>query len=140
MTPSENCYALIRRHEGLRLKAYYCPAGVLTIGYGHTGGVQVGQTWTVEEAEAALRYDCLQAAFVLHDLELNQNQFDAVTALVFNIGRAAFAKSTMRRLLADGLYRQAAEQFPRWVFAGGKKLPGLVVRREDERALFERPV
>lgn len=150
MKPSENCLALIRAHEGLRLKAYRCPAGVWTIGFGHTGDVLPGSSVDPVLAEFLLQLDAAEAAKALERLPLNQNQFDALVSFVFNLGPgrlpndprgpAGFLGSTMRRLIVDGLYAQAAAQFPRWVYANGRKLPGLVVRREDERALFERPV
>lgn len=143
MTPSENCLALIRVAEGLRLKAYLCPAGVWTIGYGHTGGkhdpVLPGQVTDTRGAELLLKEDAADASRALDGLPLTQNQFDALVSLAFNIGSSAFAKSTMRRLIVDGLYGQAAAQFPRWAYANGRKLPGLVVRRDAERALFQRP-
>lgn len=141
MTPSENCYVLIRAHERLRLKAYRCPAGVLTIGYGHTRNVKPGQQWTREEAEAHLQGDCADAAAAIpKDLQyrLNQNEFDALVSFIFNVGVGAFATSTMLKKLRAGDYAGAADEFPRWVKSNGKTLPGLVVRRTDERELFLR--
>lgn len=140
MTPSENCLALIRNHEGLRVKAYRCPAGVWTIGYGHTYAVMPGSRITAEEAEELLQRDADVAALSVPRTGLNQNQYDALVSFVFNLGGEVFKKSTLRRLVIDGLYKQAAAEFPRWVYAKGQVLSGLVVRRADERALFERPV
>jgi lysozyme len=131
---------LIKRFESLRLKAYYCPAGVLTIGYGHTGeAVTPGMVIDELHAEHLLRVDSVAAARALDTLQLTQNQFDALVSFIFNLGAGAFRTSTMRRLLVDGLYAQAADQFPRWVHAGGRRLPGLVIRRDAERALFLTP-
>jgi lysozyme len=131
---------LIKRFESLRLKAYYCPAGVLTIGYGHTDPeVRIGQTMHPDAAEYLLELDATKASRALKGLRLTQNQFDALVSFVFNLGAGAFRTSTIRRLLVDGLYGQAADQFPRWVHAGGRKLAGLVIRRDAERTLFLTP-
>jgi GH24 family phage-related lysozyme (muramidase) len=67
---------------------------------------------------------------------LNQNQFDALVSFVFNLGSGALQCSTLRRRLNAGAYLEAADEFPKWVYAGGRKLKGLVRRREAERILF----
>lgn len=144
MTPSASCYDLIRHSERLRLKAYLCPAGVWTLGYGHTGGVRPGDTCTPEEAENMLRVDADREAAPIRELlrngvPLTQNQFDALVSFAFNIGATNFDRSTLKRKLLAGDIEGAAAEFPRWVRADGKVLPGLVVRRDAERALFERP-
>ena len=132
--------SLIRRHEGLRLKAYRCPAGVLTIGIGHTGpDVTPDMEIDEEEAERLLKSDLASmydAIGDLVDVDLNQNEFDALCSLVFNIGRQAFKSSTLLRLLNQGQRYPAAQQFGRWVHAGREVLPGLIKRRDDERSLF----
>lgn len=140
MTPSDNCLDLIKRYEGLRLKAYLCPAGIWTIGYGHTGGVRPGDTCTRAEADKILACDVGRHCAPIREIEhLSQNQFDALASFVFNIGVANFDKSTMKRELLAGNFEAAAAEFPRWVRAASKVMPGLVVRRDEERALFERP-
>lgn len=137
---SEAGLALIRQSEGLRLRAYLCPAGIPTIGYGSTAGVQMGQTITAERAEQLLREDVRQfeaAVSRLVKVPLTQGQFDSLTSFAFNLGEKALEKSTLLRLLNAGDYSGAAAQFDRWVYASGKKLPGLITRRAAERALFE---
>jgi len=139
--PSENCLSIIRDSEKLRLKAYMPTSGdVLTIGYGHTRGVQAGDTCTAAEAEAMLLLDAMEAASAVRVIpHLNQNQFDALVSLVFNIGGPNFDTSAMRRKLLASDFVGAAAEFPRWIYQNGKRLGGLVVRRDRERALFEQP-
>ena len=131
---------LIKQFEGLYLKAYRCPAGVPTIGYGHTAGVAMGQTITQQQADDYLRRDVRQferAVARLVTVPLTQGQFDALVSFAFNLGEGALAQSTLLRLLNTGDYAGAAAQFDRWNKAGGRVLPGLVRRRAAERALFE---
>lgn len=139
--------ALIKRFEGLRLSAYLCPAGVWTIGYGHTRGVKQGDTCTVEQAEAWLLEDAAEAIAAVNRLTkvpLTQNQFDALVSFTFNLGAdededtkaEGLGDSTLLRLLNAGDYDSAAGQFEKWVRAGGRVVPGLVRRREAERELF----
>lgn len=139
MKTSDRGLDLIRFFEQLRLTAYRDAVGVLTIGYGHTANVREGQRITEAQADAFLAEDVSWAEdAVLNGVTtpLTQNQFDALVSLVFNIGAGAFATSTIRRLLNAGLYREAAEEFPRWRYAKGKVLAGLVNRRAKERELF----
>lgn len=137
---SEAGLALIRQSEGLRLRAYLCPAGIPTIGYGSTAGVKLGQTITAERAEELLREDVRQfeaAVSRLVKVPLTQGQFDALVSFAFNLGARSLEQSTLLRLLNVGDYSGAAAQFDRWVYASGKRLSGLVKRRAAERALFE---
>lgn len=136
---NERGLAIIKHYEGLRLKAYLCPAGVWTIGYGSTKRVTRGMTCTPEEAEARLLADVEDAEACVNrvNVELTDDQFSALVSLVFNIGPTAFGSSTLRRKLVAGDVNDAAEQFDRWVFAAGKKLSGLIARRASERALLE---
>ena len=130
---------LIKAHEGLRLNAYKCPAGVWTIGYGHTKNVAPGMKIIPAKAEMLLKEDLLRFENAVNDLvevPLNQNQFDALVSFTFNVGISALESSTLLRLLCLGHYFQAASQFSRWVHGGGQKLPGLIRRREEERKLF----
>ena len=131
---------LIKQFEGLYLKAYRCPAGVPTIGYGHTAGVAMGQTITQQQADDYLRRDVRQferAVARLVTVPMTQGQFDALVSFAFNLGEGTLAQSTLLRLLNAGDYAGAAAQFDRWNKAGGRVLPGLVRRRAAERALFE---
>ena len=133
---------LIKVFEGLSLSAYRCPAGVLTIGYGHTGDVYEDQVIDMDEAELLLQQDLEKfedAVVDVVNVPINQNQFDALVSFTYNIGIGAFRKSTLLNLLNEEKYAEAAEQFLRWTKAGGVVLPGLVRRRIEERKLFLTP-
>ena len=141
MRISEQGLALIRQSEGFSAETYICPAGKTTIGYGHV--VRPNERFPdgidKEEAENILQQDVTeteQAVSRLATVELSQNQFDALVAFAYNIGVGAFEKSTLLRLLNDGDMAAAAGEFGRWVYAGDKKLDGLVRRRSLETALF----
>ena len=141
MKPSERGLALIRQFEGLRLSAYRCAAGVPTIGWGTTKGVKMGQTITRDEADRLLMEDVQRFAdhvAALVTVPLNQNQLDALTSFVYNVGPTAFASSTLLRVLNAGLYKDAADQFLRWNKASNNVIAGLTRRRIAERELFLR--
>ena len=130
---------LIQRYEGLRLQAYLDSAGVPTIGYGSTKGVRMGDTITETQALELLEADVERHADAVReyvDVPINQHQFDALVSFTFNVGAGAFQRSTLLRKLNAMNYQGAADEFPRWVNAGGKMLAGLVKRRKAERALF----
>lgn len=131
---------LIKRYEGYRATAYICPAGVLTIGYGHTGaGVRLG-TITEQQAEELLRADLRvaeRAVLRLINVPLTDNQYAALVSFVFNLGSGALQRSTLRQKLNRGEYDAAAQEFHKWIFAGGKRLRGLVRRRAEESELFQ---
>lgn len=138
--PSQACIDLVKASEGCRLTAYRDAVGIVTIGYGSTGGIKEGQTITQEQAEAMLVDDLDAAADGVRKLvtvPLNQGQFDALCDFVFNLGEGRLRDSTLLRLLNQGRYGEAAAQFRFWVMAGGHPLPGLVKRRAAERAMFE---
>ena len=133
----------VAQFEGLSLTAYRCPAGVLTIGYGHTGkDVLEGQRITKEEA-LALLVDDLKRHFQdikrLVTTEVTENQCIALLSFAFNIGATNFQRSSVRKNLNRGAPLQAAESFLLWNRAGGKVLPGLTRRRNAERRLFLKP-
>lgn len=142
MRVSQKGIDLIKKFEGLRLTAYVCPAGVLTIGYGHTGAdVKPGMRITEEEAERLLWKDTESAQQTVSSfvsVKINQNEYDALVSFVFNVGPTAFVNSTLLRLLNHGADRKVvAGEFGRWVKAGSDKpVPGLVRRREEEKKLF----
>lgn len=136
--------ALIKHFEGLYLKAYLCPARVWTIGYGHTGlehndgTVKAGREITEEEAERLLVEDLRKVernVKALVKMPLTQQQFDALVSFQFNLGK--LGASTLLKLVNLGDASAAAAQFPRWVYADGNRLKGLVRRRAAERAHFE---
>jgi lysozyme len=141
---SETLVGLVAEFEGFRAKAYRCPAGVWTIGYGETKGVKPGDVVTEEAAKAQLakRLDEFQRGVVksLNGAATTPNQLDAMTSLAYNIGLGAFQKSSVLRYHCSRCHREAAEAFGLWVKAAGKKLPGLVRRRAAEARLYALPV
>jgi lysozyme len=140
MKLSDAGLALIKDHEGLSLKAYRCPAGILTIGFGSTSHVSPGQVITEAEADMRLRADVAFAERAVSEavqVPITQSQADALISFVFNVGSGAFKKSTLLRLLNQSRYAEAAAQFPRWNKARGRVLAGLTKRRAAERAMFE---
>jgi lysozyme len=135
---------LIKRFEGLKLKAYVCPDGVWTIGYGHTRTAFAGMKITEAEAERLLLEDLknFEAAINSLVIDITQGQFDALCSLVFNIGIYAFEESNTRRMIISNPNNPAiAGAFRSWrrdrpVSEGGVILPGLVARREAEIELY----
>lgn len=137
MKATDNCIQLIKRFEGLYLNAYFCPAGVLTIGYGHTRGVKPGDEINELQAEIYLREDVEACEIQLNYLTLpiNQHQFDALCSFIFNLGIGNFMQSTLLKKLKAG-DKTAADEILRWDKSGGKVLPGLTARRKAEYDLF----
>lgn len=139
LKPSQNCLDIIREFEGLKLKAYKCPAGVWTIGYGSTGtGITAGLVWTLDQAKARLANDVETFAAGVAKVagDCTQGQFDALVSFAYNLGLGALKSSTLlRRHLAND-HKGAAVEFPRWNKAGGKVLAGLTRRRIAEAALY----
>lgn len=139
MTISNAGLNLIKQFEGLRLKSYLCPAGVLTIGYGSTQNVKANQTITEAEAELLLMKDLIpveNAIARLVTVPLKQCQYDSLCALIFNIGIGAFKRSTLLRFLNEELYYEASLQFARWNNVNGVESKGLTKRRKAEMELF----
>jgi len=139
MTPSEACYDLIKKSEGLKLSAYLDSVGIPTIGYGHTKGVKLGDSCTEQEADAWLKEDIDATVKNINSVvasRLTQHQFDALVSLTYNIGVGNFDHSTLLKLLNSNEFDAAAEQFKRWDMAGGKVVQGLLNRREKEEKLF----
>lgn len=138
MQISVNGLNLIKRFEGCRLTAYKDPVGILTIGYGHTKNVKVGQKITQAQADEYLRADVSTAEKAVNALpyNLNPNQFDALVSFTFNCGTGNLKKLTdsNKRTLA-----QISARIPNYNRAGGKVLPGLTRRRAAEKALFDAP-
>ena len=130
--------------EGKRLAAYDDGVGVWTIGFGTTvypNGIKVkkGDTCTEAQAKAYMAHDLKKFESAVNNtvkVPLNQNQFDALVSLAYNIGTNAFSKSTLVKKLNANDIRGAADQFDVWVNAGGKRMQGLVNRRAREKALF----
>ena len=139
MKTSPKGIALIKEFEGLRLKAYKCPGGVWTIGYGHTTGVKPGMVISEEQAEHFLKEDLLifENAVNNQNLSINQNQFDALVSLIYNIGIGNFKKSTLLlKVRIDPGDNSIMDEFLRWVYSKGRVLPGLQRRRLAEVKLY----
>ena len=156
MNVSADAIKMIQHHEGIRYKAYRCPAQLWTIGVGHVlypdqGRLPLDQrdafqlkaednrTFSKAEVDGLLSAD-LQRFEVgvarLFPMVLAQGQFDALTSFAFNLGLGGLQRSTLRQKMLRGETQEAADEFLKFVRGGGKVLPGLVKRRNDERALF----
>lgn len=131
---------LIKQFESLALTTYLDAAGKLTVGWGHL--VKPGETFTIltpQQADDLLQKDVAwaeQAVNQLVKVPLTQNQFDALVDFTFNLGTGALRSSTLLKRLNEGNYTVAADNFQRWVYAGGNQSAGLVRRRAAEWALF----
>ena len=139
MKTSRKGIDFIASHEGLRLNAYLCPAGVWTIGYGHTKGVREEQRITKAEAEAVLKRDVVDVENAVNKAlsNLNQNQFDALVSFVFNVGVGNFESSTLlKKAKANPNDTAIRIEFAKWRYSKGKELPGLVRRRAEEADLY----
>ena len=139
MKTSGEGIALIKKFEGCELNAYQCSADVWTIGYGHTRGVNEGDTRTKDDAEKILIDDLVEFEGYVNDLvdaEFTQNQFDALVAWTFNLGPTNLKSSTLLTRLNSGDLDDVPHQIKRWNKAGGKVLDGLVRRREAEALLW----
>ena len=136
--------ALMCSFEGLKLKAYDDGVGVWTIGFGTTiypNGIKVrkGDTCTEAQAKAYMAHDLKKFESTVNSavtVPVNQNQFDALVSLTYNIGMGAFKESTLLKKLNLSDYKAASAQFAVWNKGGRKVMQGLVRRRADERALF----
>lgn len=136
---------LIKSFEGLKLTKYLDTAGRWTIGYGHLilPDENFDNGITLQEADLLLRQDLKTAETgVQHyvNVDLNGNQFGALTSFTYNLGVESLETSTLLRLLNQGNYGAAADQFPRWDKDGEQVVEGLLRRREAERTLFLTPV
>lgn len=145
MKTSRHGIELIEQFEGCYLKAYRCPANVLTIGYGHTSAegppeVKEGMVITQEAADTILQNDIVKEENNVSELvkvPLSQNQFDALISFCFNVGRTNLANSTLLKKLNTGDYDAVPAELMKWTRGGGKELPGLVRRRQAEAALWK---
>lgn len=141
MRTSSKGVSLIKSFEGCRLKSYKCPAGVWTIGFGHTAGVKEGDTITQEQADEYLRNDLAkyEKAVLNYDgiYHFNQNQFDALVSFTYNCGAGNLKNLTQngKRTLA-----QISAKLPLYNKAGGVVLRGLQRRRAAEKELFDTPI
>ncbi len=146
MKTSQAGLDLIKTYEGLELKPYICPAGVPTIGYGATyypSGEKV--TMTDPSISKEFAENILKEMVVKYEqgveryvqLEINQNQFDALVSFAYNLGLGALKSSTLlKKVNANPNDHDIENQFNRWVKAGGRKLAGLIKRRQEEASLY----
>lgn len=146
MQTSETGLKLIAQFEGCELVAYKCPAGVLTIGYGHTGkDVKPGMTITEDKAFELLGQDIVKTETVVNRLlssqinvgNITQGMFDALVSFAYNCGTGNLQKSTLlKKVLANPQDSSIANELAKWNKAGGKVLSGLVKRRKAETELY----
>lgn len=140
MKTSQKGIELIKRYEGFRAEAYLCPAGVWTIGYGHTAGVHEGDSIDEDTAEDFLREDLTSAEGAVAKyvkVPLKQWQFDALVSFTFNLGAGNLYSSTLLKKVNRNPDDQSIRQeFEKWVYAGGRMLQGLVDRRKAEADMY----
>lgn len=137
MKISSKGLAIIKKYEGYRLKAYKCPAGKWTIGYGHTSGVKEGQTITQAQADTYLKQDVACAEKAVNNLKkgFNQNQFDALVSFTYNCGIGNLTTLCKNRDITT-----IGEKIVLYNKANGKVLAGLTKRRLEEQDLYKTPV
>lgn len=146
MTASQNCINLIKMFEGYKAKAYLCPAGVVTIGFGSTmyqdgRKIKLGDTINEDQGNQLLMWELKNKSISLQGLNLNQNQFDSCLSFVYNLGIGAFAKSTLKKkILINPNDPTIKDEFMKWNKArvGGQlmELKGLTRRRIAEAELY----
>ena len=139
MKVSENLMTQLMVMEGLSLEAYEDCAGVPTIGYGHTKNVQMGDRISKYWAKELLKDDVREVEQQVLDLNVaqTQGQFDALVSFTFNLGIGRLKSSTLLKVIREGGSKSAIKkEFKRWVYAGGKRLRGLELRREWEAKRF----
>ena len=140
MEISQEGLSLIKKFEACKLQSYKCAAGVWTIGYGSTNGIEEGMEISQERADMLLLEDVEvfeKAVNELVEVPLEQNQFDSLISWTFNLGPTNLKNSTLLKVLNNKNYDEVPTQIKRWNKAGGKVLQGLIRRREAEALLFE---
>ena len=140
MEISQEGLSLIKKFEGCKLQSYKCAAGVWTIGYGSTNGIEEGMEISQERADMLLLEDVEvfeKAVNELVEVPLEQNQFDSLISWTFNLRPTNLKNSTLLKVLNNKNYDEVPTQIKRWNKAGGKVLQGLIRRREAEALLFE---
>ena len=137
---SDSLKQKIAEFEGLYLSAYKCPAGIPTIGIGHTKNVEIGTSITKEQAMSLLEEDLKPCEKFVNNMSvsLSQSQFDALVDFCFNLGTAALHNSTLYKYIIGGQSDEMIiKEFGKWVYSKGKKLAGLVKRREWEASMWK---
>lgn len=135
----EGLHELKQGSDGVYVEAYLDPVNVWTIGWGCTEGIHQGMKITVVQAEEMLRKELSKFEAAVADavqVQINDNQFSALVCFSYNVGARALFESTLLKLLNQGKFQEAADQFLRWDKAGGQVFLGLSRRRRAERALF----
>ena len=141
MKPSQNCINLIKRFEGCRLKAYKCPAGLWTIGYGNTQwqdgqSVKEGQEISLYKAESLLTFYVEKFASQVK-VKVNQNQFDALVSFAYNVGVGAFNRSTLKKMVIENPGNALIRaELMKWIAKGSAYEKGLTNRRKAEADLY----
>ena len=137
---------IIKHFESLRLRVYLCPVGIPTLGWGHIKGVKLGDTCTPEQAETWFQedYDLARRVVLRHvETKLTENQVQALTSWVFNLGEGNFAVSTLLKKLNANDIEGASKEILRWnkgrINGILQVLPGLDRRRIMEKQLFDTP-
>ena len=140
MKISEDGLELIKKFEGCETTAYQDSVGVWTIGFGHTKGVEEGQTCSIEDAESMLANEMDEYEGYINNMvkvDLQQHEFDALVAWVYNLGPTNLGESTMLKVLNGGQFDRVPDEMNRWTRAGGDILEGLVRRRQAESLMFQ---
>ena len=141
MTPSNECIEMVKHFEGFKAVAYLCPANVWTIGYGRTQNVKEGDITSMPQATRDLEEELIEFGDQVHrvvDVELSQNEFDALTSWTYNLGVGNLQSSTLLKKLNAGDKDSVASEMLRWNKAAGKVLAGLTTRRQAEADLWEK--
>lgn len=141
MKTSQKGLTLIKKFEGFSDKEYICPAGKITIGYGHVilPNEDFPQPMTRLDGELLLKKDLEPRESALNKflkVKINQNQFDALMSLIYNIGVANFKQSTLLKFINDKLFDKIPDQFRRWKYINKVVSKGLLARREEEIKLW----
>ena len=140
MKISEDGLELIKKFEGCETTAYQDSVGVWTIGFGHTKGGEEGQTCSIEDAESMLADEMDEYEGYINNMvkvDLQQHEFDALVAWVYNLGPTNLGESTMLKVLNGGQFDRVPDEMNRWTRAGGEILEGLVRRRQAESLMFQ---
>ena len=140
LTTSQTGIDLIKHYEGVRLHAYKCAAGVLTIGYGHTSGVYPNMVISMDKAEELLKKDLARfekAVNLSVKVPLTQSQFDALVSFTYNVGEGALHRSTLLKYINTKQFHLVPHEFLRWNRSGGHVMSGLTKRRKSEATLFQ---
>jgi lysozyme len=141
MSALEILIKIIKDSEGCKLKAYKCPAGIWTIGYGQTKDIKEGMVWTQQQANEDLVKTALEVLnrTIKYSPILataNIEKLAAIADFIYNLGVGNYAKSTLKKQVDAGNWLAASSEIKKWNKAGGKVLKGLTIRRNKEAELI----